>query len=125
MWHSLTGTNAKDVLHFESPNALKCANTHKMYQSLEVIVDGTILKIIRFYVSSSEDAPSVEVFLAWNPNSTYHVVQQLILNYGLAIMLMKAGDRRNYDNLHRAGRYNFMELFYGFNHPIYIPSDRV
>ena len=34
-------------------------------------------------------------------------------------MISKLGDRHNDYELSAAGRYKFMELFYGFNHPIY------
>ena len=53
------------------------------------------------------------------PNNTYHVVRKLMFAYVLAIMVNKLGDRNNNENIQSAGRCKFMELFYGFNHPIY------
>ena len=34
-------------------------------------------------------------------------------------MINKLGDRKNNEKIQSAGRYKSMELFYGFNHPIY------
>ena len=47
------------------------------------------------------------------------MVRQLVFTYALAIMINKLGDRNNNEKIQSAGRYKFMELFYGFNHPIY------
>ena len=114
---------AKDVLHFQSPNALKyffkCSDTHKTYQAMEVLLYGTTMEMAHSYVNECESEPSVEGFFNWNPNNTYHMIRQLILNYTLAILLTKLGDRSNNVKVQSAGRYKFMELFYGFNHPIY------
>ena len=37
----------------------------------------------------------------------------------LAIIITKTGYRHNDVKVHEAGRYKFMDLFFGFNHPIY------
>ena len=42
-----------------------------------------------------------------------------VFTYALAIMINKLGYRNNNEKIQSAGRYKFMELFYGFNHPIY------
>ena len=115
---------ATDVLNFESPNALdyffKCADTHKTNQSLEIFLYGTTLEMIYEYVAQTdEEQPTVDGFLKWNPNNTYHIVRQLVFTYALAIMINKLGDRNNNESIQSAGCYKFMELFYGFNHPIY------
>ena len=47
------------------------------------------------------------------------MVRQLVFTYALAIMINKLGDRNNNEKIQSTGRYKFMELFYGFNHPIY------
>ena len=49
----------------------------------------------------------------------YHVVRQLVFTNALAIMINKLGDGNINVNIQSAGRYKFMELFYGFNHPSY------
>ena len=47
----------------------------------------------------------------------YHMVRQLMFTNALAIMINKLGDGNINVNIQSAGRYKFMELFYGFNHP--------
>ena len=59
---------AKDVLNFESPNALdcffKCADTHKANQSLEIFLYGTALEMVYEYVpQTDEEQPTVDGFL--------------------------------------------------------------
>ena len=62
---------------------------------------------------------NVKINLSWNPNNTYHVVHQLVFNFALAIIITKTNDRHNDVKVDEAGRYKFMDLFFGFNHPIY------
>ena len=114
---------AKDVLHFESPIAIqhffKWSDTHKTYQSSEIFFYGTALEIIHAYVNGCQDQATVEGFLSWNPNSTYHAVRQLVFNFALAITITKTGNRHNDVRVHEPGRHKFMDLFIGFNHPTY------
>ena len=49
----------------------------------------------------------------------YHMIRQLVLNYVLAIFILKKGDCSNNVQIQNAGCYKLSELFYGFNHPIY------
>ena len=75
--------------------------------------------VYEYVAQIGEEQPTVDGFLKWNPNNTYHVVRQLVFTYALAIMINKLGDRNNNEIIQSASRYKFMELFYGFNHPIY------
>ena len=114
----------KYVLNFESSDVLdyffKCADTHRTNQSLEIFLYGTDLQMVYEYVAQTDEEQStVDGFLKWNPNKTYHVVCQLVFTYALAIMRNKLGYHNNNEKIQSAGRYKFMELFYGFNHPIY------
>ena len=113
---------ARDVLHFQTPNALnhffRCSDTHKSYQALEVLLYGTTYEMLHSYVKQCDSEPSVEGFLSFNPNNTYHMIRQLVLNYALAIFISKKGDRSNNVQIQNAGRYKFSELFHGFDHPI-------
>ena len=85
----------KDVLHFESPTTtqhfFKCSDTLKTYHSLEIFFYGTTLEMIHTYVNECQDQPTVEGFLSWNLNNTYHVVHQLLLKFALAIIITKPG----------------------------------
>ena len=114
---------AKEVLNFDNPNALlyffKCTDTHKTNQSLEIFLYGTALEMVFNYITNTSDEPTVEGFLEWNPNNTYHLIRQLVFTYALAIIVNKLGDQNNNEKIQNAGRYKFMELFYAFNHPIY------
>ena len=67
--------------------------------------------------------PSVEGFFSFNPNNTYHMIRQLVLNYALVIFISKKGDRSNNVQIQNAGRYKFSELFYGLNHHIYLETE--
>ena len=113
---------AKDVLHFESPNAIKyffkCSDTHKTSQALHILLFAVGLEMVREYALYHTDK-SVAGFLEWEPSNTFHVLKQLIFSYTLAVFVTKIGDRNNDVKVHEAGRYKFMELFYGFPHPIY------
>ena len=84
---------ARDVLHFQMPNALnhffRCSDTHKSYQALEVLLYGTTCDMLHSYVKQCDSEPSVEGFLSFNPNNTYHMIRQLVLNYALAIFISK------------------------------------
>ena len=59
---------AKEVLNFESPNALDCffksTDTHKANQSLEIFLYGTALEMVYEYVAQTdEEQPTVDGFL--------------------------------------------------------------
>ena len=113
---------AKDILNFETPTAtnyfFKCSDTHKTNQALHILLFGAGLEMVREYASIHPQR-SVGGFLQWHPNNTLFMLRQLIFNYTLAIFITKIGDRYNDENLHQAGRYKFMDLFFAFNHPIY------
>ena len=114
---------AKDVLNFDSPDALlyffKCVDTHKTKQSLEKFLNGKALEMVFTYITNTSDEPTVEGFLEWNPNNMYHLIRQLVFTYALAIKVNKRGDRNNNEKIQNAGCYKFMELFYAFNNLIY------
>ena len=76
-------------------------------------------KWYEYVAQTDEEQLTVDGFLKWNSNNTYHVVHQLVFTYALAIMINKLGDCNNNEKIQSAGRYKSMELFYGFNHPIY------
>ena len=74
--------------------------------------------IYEYVAQTDEEQLTVDGFLKWNPNM-YYVVHQLGFTYALAIMINKLGDCNNNESIQSAGQHKFMELFYGFNHPIY------
>ena len=84
---------ARDVLHFQTPNALnhffRCSDTHKSYQTLEILLYGTTYELLHSHVKQCDSEPSVEGFLSFNPNNTYHMIRKLVLNYPLVIFISK------------------------------------
>ena len=136
---------AKDVLNFESLNALdyfcKCADTQnqpiygniplwnclrndiweKPIVNVLILIKPMFSGNLALWNGFKNDTyePTVDGFLKWNSNNTYHVVHQLVFTYAIAIMINKLGECNNNENIQSAGRYKFWELFYGFNHPIY------
>ena len=99
--------------------SVNCGDLHKSYQALEILLIGTTMEMLRLYLHSTEDPPSCSGFLQFEPSPTYRLIKHLILNYALAIVIQKIGDRHNNYAVHSAGRFRFMEFFYGFNHPWY------
>ena len=77
------------------------------------------MEMLRLYLHNTEESPTTAGFLQFEPSPTYRLIKHLILNYALAIVIQKIGDRRNNYAVHCAGRYRFMKFIYGFNHPWY------
>ena len=117
----------REVLGFKSPNAysyfIEAKDTHKSYQALLVLLEGTACEMCRLFLKDQNDFPkTAQGFLNWcseNSNETFSFVYQIIFNFALAIYVQKVGVRMNNWNLIDAGRMKFLPLFYSFNHPIY------
>ena len=115
------------VLNFKSKTAyeyfVNAKDTHKSFQSLEILLHGTALEFCREYLNANKTSkPSVAGFLNWasdNPNERFNLVFQLIFTYAFAIYAQKVGVRCNDSSLIDAARFKFMPMFYGFDHPIY------
>ena len=119
-------TLGQDVLNFTSPAAYKvfisCKDNHKAWESFEVFLHGTMLELIQKYVNETHEEPSPEGFLIWQSNvtsATLKLLLQIVLTYGLGIYVQRVGDRNNDNNVSEAGRFAFIDWFYGFKHPIY------
>ena len=82
---------------------MKCSDTHKTYQELEVFVIGTPLEMIQLYLNNSTHG-TVERFFELFPSATYQLIFQLVFNYGLANIVQKIGDRTNDYKIHSGGR---------------------
>ena len=117
----------KDVLGFKSPKAyqyfVNAKDTHKAYQTLVVLLEGTASEMCSMYIKDNADSTiSAQGFLEWcsyNCNETFNLIYQLIFNFALAIMVQKIGVRMNNHEVTDAGRMKFLPLFYAFNHPLY------
>lgn len=117
----------KDVLNFSSSNAytyfLSCGDTHKAWQAFEIFLHGIVLELIHMYASESKEKPiNVFGFMEWQrdqKSATLRMVLSLVLTFGLGLYTQKVGDRNNDASISDAGRYTFMNIFYGFNHPYY------
>ena len=118
----------KDVLNFNTPKSysyfVDCKDTHKSWQSLEIFLHGTTMELLDMYSKSlpNGEVPTVVGFLNWQAKCekpTFKLVAELTLNIALAIYVQRVGDRHNDETCSDAGRYKFLKMFYGFNHPIY------
>ena len=116
----------QDVLNFKSPKAydvfISCKDTHKAWESFEIFMHGTMLELVHKYVQETEEEPTPNGFLKWQnkcTSATLKLVLQLILTFGFGIYAQKVGDRNNDFSVSNAGRYAFLDWFYGFNHPLY------
>ena len=116
----------KEVLIFQSSKAydylLNCKDNHKVWQSFEVLLHGTIKEMIKLYLSESKEQPSVLNFLQWTANmenNTLRALPQLSMGFGLGIYIQRVSDRNNDVTVSNAGRYKFFDLFFAFKHPIY------
>ena len=85
---------AEEVLNFRSSKAynffINAKDTHKSWQSAQVILFSTTLKLLRVFLAKNE--PDVESFLNWvtfNHNPTIKLIGELTLNYVLAIYFFK------------------------------------
>ena len=108
----------KEVLKFQSPQAYKffinAKDTHKSWQTLQILLIGTTLEMIKQFKSESDNPTPLE-FLSWisnDCNPSIKLVGELILNYCLAIFVFKNGVRLNDVKLIDAGRLKFDDLFY-------------
>ena len=120
----------KDVLNFNTPKAysyfIDCKDTHKSWQSLEIFLHGTTMEMVHMYKATlgDGDLPTAMGFLDWqaetaSESETFDFISQITLSVALAIYIQRVGDRNNDEEVSEAGRLKFMNMFYGFNHPIY------
>ena len=119
----------KDVLNFSSPNAysffIDCKDTHKAWQTLEIFLHGTTMELLQLYKATlKEETSNAQGFLQWQSNmgkesQNFRFISQMSLNVALAIYIQRIGDRNNDEEVSDSGRFKFMNMFYGFNHPIY------
>ena len=117
-----------DVLNFKSDKAYKvfigCKDNHKAWQTLEVFLHGTTLELIDIFVKERGISQLNAVnFLKWQKedvkSANLKMMLQMVLRYTLGIYVQRIGDRNNNQSISDAGRYSFLNFFYGFNHPLY------
>ena len=66
--------------------------------------------------------PDVKHFLKWQiskSSCTLNLMFQLVFKFALRIYIQRIGGRNNDAAVSDAGRFAFMDMFYGFRHPIY------
>ena len=115
-----------DVLNFKSPTAYKyfteAKDNHKSWQAFKIFLHGLMLELIHtFSLQCKEDIGPIG-FLKWQretTSGTMKLIFQLVLAYALGIYAQRVGDRNNDIHVSDAGRYAFIDWFYGFKHPIY------
>jgi len=117
-------------LNFNSPKAygffIECKDTHKAWESFEIFFHGTMLELIYNYVEYTNEDPTPSGFLNWQykiESATLKSMLQIVLTFGLGIYTQRVGDRNNDASVSDAGRYAFLDWFYGFNHPLYREID--
>ena len=115
----------KEVLKFQSAKAYKffidAKDTHKSWQTLQIVLIGTTLELIKQFKQGSLEQDPLK-FLSWlseDVNPSIRLVGELILNVTLAAYIFKNGVRASDVNAINAGRLKFDDLFHAFNHPIY------
>ena len=116
-----------DVLNFKSKDAyqvfINCKDNHKAWQSLEIFLHGTVLELIHLFVQETGTSKVDPLgFLKWQStvtSATLKMMFQLVLKFALGIYVQRIGDRNNDSVISNAGRFAFLDLFYGFKHPLY------
>ena len=115
----------QDVLKFDTLKFysyfLKCKDTHKSYQAVEIMLFGTTTELVRTYGGQASN-PSLMGFLEWgsgNKDPNIRFICQFILNYVLAMYVHKVGDCCNDSKCSDACHMKFSEPFFAFNHRIY------
>ena len=104
---------------------INCKDNHKAWQSFEIFLHGTVLELFHLFqmeTNQTKDKLNVLDFLKWqndHKSATVKLILQLVLTYGVRIYVQRIGERNNDIVVADAGRYSFLDLFYGFNHPIY------
>ena len=102
---------------------VNCKDNHKAWQAFEIFLHGTVLEFIHMFVEE-KGITNVDPlgFLKWQSeteSATLRLMFQLVLKFGLGIYVQRIGDRHNDAAISDAGRFAFLDLFYGFNHPLY------
>ena len=122
--HRLAG-----VLNYKSDKALKCCknayNHHKSWQILVIAFFGTCDELIVPYVREAMEnnaVPSLAGFYqfmsrAKNPNFLF--IKDSIFTYLFALILFRAGVRRNNSDVMMAGKLKFSPLFSPLNMHFY------
>ena len=84
------------------------------------------MEMIQMYKSNLKDneSPTAMGFLQWQTktgetSATFNFICQITLNIALSMYIQRVGDRNNDEIVSEAGRLRFVNMFYGFNHPIY------
>ena len=115
-----------DVLNFQSPIAYKyfteAKDNHKSWQTFEIFFHGTMLELIHSCsLQCKEDLSPIGVLKQQRETTsgTMKLIFQLVLTYGLGIYAQRVGDSNNDIHVSDAGRYPFIDWFYGFKHLIY------
>ena len=116
-----------DVSNFRTEKAYQvfvcCSDNHKAWQSLEIFLYGTVLEPFHIHIKETGvTEPNAIGFLKWQKAvkpSNLKVMLQLVLKFALGIYIQRIGDRHNDSTISDAGRFAFMDLFYGFKHPLY------
>ena len=100
---------------------LDCKDNHKSWQAFEVLLHGTVMELIRIYCAE-EKSPTPLGFLQWQAkveNPTLSMICSLMLNLCLGVYIQRVGERNNDARCSDAGRMKVVDVFFGFNHPIY------
>ena len=99
--------------------------THKSYESLLILLEGTTEEILWMYLQEATQHQyqiGAESFTEWAyeiPYEIFNMIFPLIFNFVLAIHIQKNGVRANNSAMMQDGRYKFLPMFYGFRHLIY------
>ena len=116
----------KEILKYDTQKSfdyfIQCKDNHKAWQAFDIFLNGTIMELIRIYCAETDDTPTPYGFLEWQStleNPILSLISELTLNIGLGIYVNRVGERNNDYRCSQAGRMKCIDMFYGFNHPIY------
>ena len=119
---------AKNVFKFDTAKSYKyfldCKDNHKAWQAFETLLHGTVMELIHVYCSETTlvSLPTPLGFLQWQSSitkPTLKLVSCIMLNLCLGVYIQRIGDRNNDKKCSDAGRMKCMDMFFGFNHPLY------
>ena len=102
----------------QSIDFFRSSDTHKTFQSLEVLLYGTVKEMLYLYVKESgESSHSVHVFFAWSPDETFHMLLQRILNFAFTVLIRSVTEPISQSI--KALKGIKLLFFYAFDHPLY------
>ena len=97
-------------------------DNRKAWQGFDIFLNGTITELIRMYCAKKINTPTLIGFFNWQStveNPVLKLVCELTRNIGLGTYIHRVGERNNDYCCSEAGHLKWIDMVFGFNHPIY------